>query len=422
MAKCKLCNNPVSRKPEAYALFYCDPHFLKWLARKQKKLQPPVIHSCKHCGKPIYKIRNKTYCDDICAAADRRVINDDHITLVINHSYWANIQNLYKNSPLKITSSEDVLTDIPELWNLYSLKARYQASFNAFDGEILLDPITRLPVEKLTVSIRLELCHRFPNALGGANTAMNIVIGPAFINRILGNRVSPTNNDDRFNGIKIVGTAEELVGNSLAQTLKVKYSTGDIGKMMKRIKPGYASIKKIRHWKNPGSEPLFSILYQECKRLGFSRLQTKLNYIKVDYGNALGLHLEAIAVAFFIALQTQDAEGLILITEKILFDVSWKLRATGVYLYMKAQNIRNPLPVYEGSPLHTLLCAANVVLQKYCNVDLFESIQTTFLKLYNSAFYKPPEQWYSPLILIPRTNPWHKLHPDYNTSSDELVW
>ncbi|MNQ87751.1 hypothetical protein D3C85_1029900 [compost metagenome] len=64
--------------------------------------------------------------------------------------------------------------------------------------------------------------------------------------------------------------------------------------------------------------------------------------------------------------------------------------------------------------MHTLLFTADTVLQKYLHVDIFESIQTRFLKLYNSAFYQPPVLAYSPLEFVPLSSPHHKEHPEHD--------
>lgn len=414
-AVCKLegCNRPLYRITENAVWRLCQEHYERRLQKQQKKLQPPDTLFCKFCGKVITRPRNSTYCDRNCADADRRVIDDTHTVKVLSHSWWRNIETLFRHNPFGLDSALSPLSDMPGLWKLYGLKAAYQQSFNVIGGEWLIDPDTNQPMEKLTASIRLELCHRYPNARGGANIPRNIVIAPGFTNRPLQSRQPPQNSNARFNGIQ-AGADGSPMTKSLITELKTRYGEDDVRVMMQKIKPSFAGKLKAYPHRKPGYATLYSILVLECKRLGFTCLGTQLDTLYRLSADALGLHLESLASAFFIALQTQDADGLIDTTEQLVLDASCRITEKPADLNMLARNLRLPLPVYEGSPVHTLLCAANVVLQKYLKVDIFESVQTHFLKLYNSAFYQPPVLAYSPLELVPLSSPHHKEHPEHD--------
>lgn len=414
-ALCKLagCNRPLYRIPENTVWRLCQQHYGSRLLKQQKKSQPPDTLHCKFCGKVITRLRNSTYCSRNCADADRRVIDDAHTVKVLNHSWWRNIETLFRHNPFGLDSAPSPLTDIPGLWKLYALKAACQQSFNVIEGEWLIDPDTHQPVEKLTASIRLELCHRSPNARGGANTPCNFVIAPGFTNRPLQSRQPPHNANARFNGIQ-AGTGGQPMTQSLITELKTRYGEDDVRAMMQKIKPSFAGKLKAYPHRKPGYATLYSILVLECKRLGFTCLGSQLDKLYRLSADALGLHLESLASAFFIALQTQDADGLIETTEQLDLNVSCRMTEKPADLNMLNRNLRLPLPVYEGSPVHTLLCTANAVLRRYLKVDIFESVQTHFLKLYNSAFYQPPVLAYSPLELVPLSSPHHKEHPEHD--------
>lgn len=408
------CNRPLYRIPENKSLHLCREHYEQRLLNLQKKQQQsPAIRHCKHCGKEIINPRNTTYCDQLCAGEARRAFSRSIPGFnALSHSYWKNITGLFQRSPVGLDSAINPLDDIPALWRLYALKGHYQQSFNTLDGEWLIDPKTRLPVEKLVASITLELCHRYPNKQGGANTTRNIVIAPGFTNRPLQSRCPPLNADERFNGIQASTTGGPLKQSLMAELL-ARYGHEPVRLMMQQIKPAFARKLQAYPHRKPGYAALYSILVLECKRLGFKHLVNQLNALYKLTADALGLHLEALASAFFIALQTQDAEGLMATAEALTLDETCRMIEKPVDLLMRHRNLRLPLPVYEGSPVHTLLVTAGTVLLKYLRVDIFEAIQTRFLKLYNGTFYKPPVLAYSPLRVIQQSSPEHQEHPNH---------
>ncbi|MNB77842.1 hypothetical protein D3C81_194360 [compost metagenome] len=414
-AMCKLdgCNRPLYRIPGNARWRLCQEHYEARLLKQQKKQQPPEPLYCKNCGHEITNPRNTTYCCRECADTHRRIIDDAHTVSVLSHSWWGKIETLFQRSPFGPDSAPSPLTDIPGLWKLHALKASYQKSFNVIEGEWLIDPATNRPVEKLTASIRLELCHRYPNARGGANTPRNIVLAPGFTNRPLQSRRPPQNTDERFNAVQ-AGTGSYPMTQSLIAELKARYGEESVCLMMQKIKPSFSGRLKAYSHRKPGYATLFSIMVLECKRLGFASLGTQLDTLYRLAADALGLHLESLASAFFIALQTQDADGLMATTERLVLDERCRLTEKPADLNLLNRNLRLPLYIYEGSPVHTLLFTADTVLQKYLHVDIFESIQTRFLKLYNSAFYQPPVLAYSPLEFVPLSSPHHKEHPEHD--------
>lgn len=415
------CNRPLYRILENRTLRLCQHHYEKRLQNQAKKQLPPEPRHCLYCGNEIQNPRNKSFCNHECHASALRIINDPYAVAVLKHSWWRNTESLIRRSSIGLDSVPDPSTDIPGLIRLHALKAHYQNSFNTVDGEWLTDAVTHLPVVKLKSSIEVQLCHRYPNAQGGANTPLNFVIAPPYTNLPLQSRCPPHNADERLNGIRVDSTGKPLEG-SLISALKARYGADHTRQIMQKINAPRASKLKAYPHRPPDFAPLYRILVMECRRLGFRHLASQLDTLFKRCADALGLHLELLASAFFIALQTQDADGLITTMEQLTLDESSRLVEQPADLNIRNRNLRLPLAIYEGSPVYTLLCAAKTVLQKYLKVDIFETIQTRFLVLYNKTFYQPPVMGYSPLECVLLDNPRHKEHPAHRqwTKSHQL--
>lgn len=164
----------VSYNEKKYRL--CTRHYEGMIAnikRREEKLRAV----CDYCGKSISQSRNHKFCSVICRNRARRIIDDNDIVNLNNHSWWISLESMLKTNP-KGLGSISGLNDICEILGLYFIKSKYQQPYNMFNGVYLTDEFGER-IKRFIHWFPLELSHRYPNSKGGANTAKNILISPA---------------------------------------------------------------------------------------------------------------------------------------------------------------------------------------------------------------------------------------------------
>lgn len=158
-----------------------DPHRLckrcKRKRNKNKRKQSDHDNTpCayKRCEKTLAGTRNTTFCSKQCRQLSSRKLIDLPAA-VGEHSYIQNVVNAISRSPLGPSSLNSV-DDITDYCQLFVRKARYQYSYT----EPMTSPgMTLKPIPLLF----LEVCHLYPLDACGANSALNLFIGPKSFNR-----------------------------------------------------------------------------------------------------------------------------------------------------------------------------------------------------------------------------------------------
>lgn len=303
------CKKNIIRRTSAGKAGLCEEHYQTYHRNQQNKERRLLI-TCQYCGKSLSETRNDKYCNSVCRQNGSRKIISDSIINILSSSYWQNIDHAIKRNPLllgSVTSPEDIVN----YYDLYLRKARHQRSYAipAYDGyQGALKPVPLL---------YLEVCHRYPNGRGGANTAENLLLAPKLINR--------RNNDaipyqfNGFSGIKSPGECIPFEG-SLYNGLVEQYGLASIYGAMSKITPAKCFRGNVaREIKFSGIKktlPLFTLLHEELWRLGHRKIAECLGDIRQLYPY-YPLYLELLAILGFHAVLSGDPDHLLVRMQRI---------------------------------------------------------------------------------------------------------
>lgn len=203
-----------------------------------------------------------------------------------------------KRSSLELESIRGV-EDVAGLVRLHQYRAEHQRSYF-----LTMDNKDKKP-EPLSP---LELCHIYPVSKGGMNIALNILVAPKRINRMLGDQIPDQHHG--FTGIKGMGESIPLNG-SLYDSLVERYGVQEVIESLGGIKLNHfrGSAPRPIKFKGMGKEiPLFTLLVEELYRLGLEEWGTLLMSLKRIYEHLVPFMLELIATLSFYAILTGDRD------------------------------------------------------------------------------------------------------------------
>lgn len=294
MAKCERnnCDKLIRWQTSVGGERLCEAHYQTLLRNKQNKLIKRNS-VCLHCGISLANSRNSKYC---CIQhrqyASRKLLNQ-----LLTHSYWYRVESLIERSP-HILASVNAPRDIADLIRLYQNKARHQHSYmlSIDNGK---KPIPFFP---------LELAHRYPVSKGGANTALNIIITPSLINRIVSDRIPAQNQG--FPGTKAAGKCLPLDG-SLYDSLVKSFGSLEVTEQLGAIKLKQFHGNTPRQISFPGIDkglPLLTLLIEELYRLDLDEWGGLFMSLKRTYERLVPFMLELIAALSFYAILTGDKD------------------------------------------------------------------------------------------------------------------
>ena len=314
MAVCKRdnCTNNIGPSDGERKLRLCSEHYEGRIQNAfRRKERKRAICRYKGCGKSMADSRNKRFCSNECRHKAHRIIDDDNIVKLVTHSWWLRIESMLKNNPYGLGSINDT-TDISRMMKLYGVKARHQRAYNVLNNKWVLGD-DGVPIKRLRPWLELEISHRYPNARGGANTAMNLFIAPTRINRMLKDSVPHFEPGGQFNGIQAM-QKEQPVEKTLLKALSDQYETEPVQAalwsvkhvrfvdMMKRH-----ALTSINTFEHP---PLQELLESELLRLRLYELKRGVTVLAEHlHMVSYGIDNELLAVACFHALLKGDADG-----------------------------------------------------------------------------------------------------------------
>lgn len=289
MADCKRnnCNKRIYRNTPAGRERLCEVHYQIW-CRNQRHALIKKKRKCNYCGGSLANSRNKKY----CCIRHRQLASRKLRSNLLTHSYWYHGEKMVARSPLEL-GSFTTISDVADLIKLQNIKSRHQRSFT-FNRE------------KLIPLLKLELSHRYPVSKGGMNTALNIIISPGLINRLIGNSIPEQKNG--FPGIKASGESIPLKG-SLYDSLIERFGLQEVNQELESINLKWFSGNAPRPINFSGmaySLPLFTLFVEELYRLGYQELAEMLMSLKRTYERLLPFLLELIAALGFYAILTGD--------------------------------------------------------------------------------------------------------------------
>ncbi|WP_370611553.1 hypothetical protein [Klebsiella aerogenes] len=241
--------------------------------------------------------RQQKYCSRLCKQLDSRKLGDWKVGYSA-HSYWNSTEHNLQRNPLglgSINGPDDVIAQC----KLHERKAEHQRSYTSDDN-----PGSR----KLVPFLKLEICHRYPNSKGGANTQDNLLIGPKFINRLLRDAIPCQ--DYGMGGYQ--SKDEPFPVTSLYSSLEAYYGVDEAEDMIERMGP-----PKIFHGTSDrplvfqGIQrelPLFKLFVQEVFRLGYRDLCFAVNAAERATHKRWSIYLELGAILGFYAFLTGDGD------------------------------------------------------------------------------------------------------------------
>ncbi|AYW90628.1 hypothetical protein EGX47_04330 [Yersinia pseudotuberculosis] len=332
MAICcrKNCKRTMLTIGKAYHLRLCHVHFTRKKELENKRELKRNLQ-CVVCNMSIAITRNEKYCSNKCKGIGLRSIEDDIMLAITRHSYWLNIERCIKSNPLQLNSINK-LQDIADIYLLYKIKSKWQHSFNFFLGEKRTS-IKFKNEHKLVPFMELELCHRYPNSKGGMNTDKNIIIGPAFINRMLKDIVPLQTKKGELNGEKGEGKIIS-VRTGLIKSLKCNFESVDIYELFNKIGnvPSFNGIDKrdVSFAELYNKNFIFDLLIEEVKRLKLMEVKEilvilkKMLFLSFNYYTSLVIihpyHLDIVSLIFFHSILSGDKDSFIALSLKLFIN------------------------------------------------------------------------------------------------------
>uniref|UniRef100_UPI0036DA7F76 hypothetical protein n=1 Tax=Photorhabdus sp. RM322S TaxID=3342825 RepID=UPI0036DA7F76 len=255
--------------------------------------------------------RNKRFCSNECRHKAHRIIDDGSIVKLVKHSWWLRIESMLKNNPYGLGSINGP-DDIARMMELYRIKARHQKAYNVLHNEWVLDKHGK-PLRHLRPLLELEICHRYPNAKGGANTVMNLLIAPTRINRMLKDSVPHFEPGGQFNGIKTI-QKERPVEKTLLKALSDQFGKESVQVALWQVKHvrfvdmmKRHALTSINTFDYP---PLQGLLESELLRLKLYELKEGVTVLAEHLRmTSCGIDNELLAIGCFHALLKGDADS-----------------------------------------------------------------------------------------------------------------
>lgn len=310
MAICKRdnCNSVMGSSDGERKHRLCPKHYHGMIA-KIKKREEKATATCNYCSISIAQSRNNKFCSLNCRNRARRLIDDNDIVSLHNHSWWISLESMLKANPKGLDSISG-LNDIYEMMGLYFTKSNYQKPYNMFNGVFITDEYGER-IKRFIHWFPLELSHRYPNSKGGANTVKNILIAPSLINRMIKDNLPFYKEGNPYNGIKAHGSGYS-VSKTLLRALVEKFGKTAVKEALWCVKKmPFADITRPKNLiLNTTSQPLKDLLLVELGRLHLSELRAAIKAISesplicTDF-----LDAELIAASCFHALLTGDKDG-----------------------------------------------------------------------------------------------------------------
>jgi len=314
MAVCKRdnCTNNIGTSNGELKYRLCHEHYEgrknNALKRKERK---QAICQYEGCAKSMADSNNKRFCSNECRHKAHRIIDDDNIVKLSKHSWWLRTESILKNNPYGLGSIDDP-TDIARMMGLYEIKAKHQRAYNVLNNEWVLDVFGQ-PLKHLLPWLNLELCHRYPNARGGANTLMNLLIAPTRINRMLKDSVPHFEPGGQFNGIQAM-QKKQPVEKTLLKALSGQFGKEAVQVALWKVKHiRFVDIRKrhaltsINTYDHP---PLQRLLESELLRLRLFELKEGVTLLAEHlHMVSCGIDNELLAIACFHALLKGDADS-----------------------------------------------------------------------------------------------------------------
>lgn len=338
MAICKRnnCTNKTGHSPAERILRLCPAHYQGRLLNAARRAERAAL-ICRYpaCGISIAVTRNQHYCCKEHRDKARRLIDDDAIVRLVKHSYWLNVEAILKNNSLGLGSITGP-TDIADLILLYQRKASHQKAYNILNGHRVADTTKRL-----IPWLELELCHIYPNSKGGANTARNIIIAPAAINRMMKDFI-PCSQSGVLSGIKAMETPYP-VKSTLLKALTDKYGSDAVQEALSVVKHlAFADLSLSRRLFGADIytfPPLTRLLKEEALRLNLISLQETLVCTEVSVWLNAGPANELFAVAAFHALLNGDADRLLEQCHRLVNEIRVKHKRASQQIHGEFQHI-----------------------------------------------------------------------------------
>ena len=286
----------------------CQRHYYG-MVDKIKKREAKKKTTCDYCSISIAQSRNNKFCSVHCRNRARRIIDDDDIIALNNHSWWISLESMLKSNPKGLASISG-LNDICEMMGLYFIKSNYQQPYNMFNGVFVTNEYGER-IKRFIHWFPLELSHRYPNSKGGENTTKNILIAPSLINRMIKDNIPFYKEGSPYNGIKAHGDAFKI-SKTLLKALVEKFGNAQVKEALWCVKKmPFADITRPKNLiLSTTSQPLTVLLLAELGRLHLSELRAAMKAISespricTDF-----LDAELIAASCFHALLTGDKDG-----------------------------------------------------------------------------------------------------------------
>lgn len=245
-----------------------------------------------YCQISLANSKNSKY----CSVYHRQLASRKLQNGLLIHSSWYRTESFIKRSSLELASITGV-KDVADLIRLHQYRAKHQRSYF-----LTMDNKEKKPVP----FFHLELCHRYPVSKGGMNVALNILVAPRQINRMLRDKIPDQHHG--FPGIKGMGESIPLNG-SLYDSLVERSSIQEVIESLGEIKLNHFRCCAPRpiKFKGMGKEiPLFTLLVEELYRLGLEEWGALFMSLKRIYEHLVPFTLELIAVLSFYAILTGD--------------------------------------------------------------------------------------------------------------------
>lgn len=411
-AHCKYCGKPAVKK--ALPRYLCRVHFAAFLARLDKKPESEqTVRYCagEKCNNIIWNPGSSKYCSPECSYLGKRVFDDDFITLINNHPWIETVTMMIKRNPYGLASVSG-LAGIASLLQACAEIARFQY----YTTENIAAPKTGVTTPRKVPLRPVQLGHRYPTTAGGSNYRKGLTKTPVLINQKLKAQIhEPVTAWGKTyfgDSIRIKGPARPLRGR-LIRHLRAQYPAETVIARLSKVRPAFEYARTLPDKTLPAA-PMMAMLLHELQHYGPKGSLGGLSQVLMFYPAIPGCWGEVLAVAGFIALQTQDADGLL---EALAFR-HYPLRPRTIHPEEERLNQGQPYRRYflEGTYIYDILQRAQHAIYRCFRFDMIAQ-PDKMVACYQRMFHKPPEAFTLPLLGLIATDDPH--HPYYDTSKEE---
>lgn len=361
MPKCTRnnCNEQINRLSPAGRIRLCEKHYETYCRNRQNK-KVKKESKCLYCQISLANSKSSKYCSVYHRQLASRKLQNGLLT----HSYWYRTESFITRSSLELASTIGV-EDVADLVKLHQYRAKHQRSYF-----LTMDNKDKKPEPLFPV----ELCHIYPVSKGGMNIALNILVAPKQINRMLRDQIPDQHQG--FPGIKGMGESIPLNG-SLYDSLVERSSIQEVIESLGEIKLNHFHCCAPRpiKFRGMGKEiPLFTLFVEELYRLGLEEWGALFMSLKRIYERLVPFMLELIAALSFYAILTGDRD-------RFLF----RLRRFNDWFLSEYPLVRHPFRQGGlGSFERILILMLHKYLLKFFAVD--SSDVDAVIGFYNSFF------------------------------------